>query len=1115
MNRNNIFIFFLLFVGLSQTSNAQSKIYKTDESLIKIIEQYKTNKQFDSLIIWGTNHISLNSGDDKHNLAILHKEIAHAYLEFGNLPFAEREFLMANKYFEQIGEKEKRANVLICLIDLYLKSGNFPAAQSTTNKALLLIDSKKDALLYAKAIGFQGIISWNAGDYEQSFHSHFSSLTYARLAKDSILIAENFKNIGNGYFTFKNYLLANNYYIKALEIYIKKNNFVGIATIYNNLGEIQRDEANYNKAIHYHLLAAKNDSLSNDTHGLAYDFANLMEDYLKLDKLDSAFYYYELAILLANQTTNNHVKAIAYINNALLFKKKGQIKQAEIFYLRAEKIIDKLKSFELQARVYKSLESLYIEQSNYKKAHLYANKFSVSKEKQNSNILLNRIEAIDDLESEIHSEIEKLNNSTSLAKNVYTKQRYSIFIAIFLLVISIVSIIFTYGMYKNMRKKNIQLAIQNKTITKAETNLQLVNKELKSLVNKFQNVVAHLPILVYGRNKKGEIVFWNKEAEKNTQYKATEIIKHKNALKLLIEEKHEFELLENAMKGGSFNWIETSLRSKNGELKRIAWSGVGISAPITDWEDWGIGIDISSRYQFEKYLEREKAVLNSIVNSIPYMIFYKRVDGVYIGANPAFTKFYGHKLDIVGKKDEELYGESEALRFRKIEKQIINNKTTFSEEKWINMPNGEKHLIHTIKFPFVNNHGDILGIVGLSRDITERFEFEQELQRQKEKAENADNLKSAFLANMSHEIRTPLNSIIGFADLLKYTNLTIKQREKYVEYINNSGNNLLNLIDDIIDTAKIEAGQLKIRKGRVFINRLLEEILATHREIRNSTNKHHVELILVKSISDKNLDIYTDSFRLRQILANLINNALKFVDKGHIEFGYKQDGSNLLFYVEDTGIGISEEKHELIFERFGQIESSYKKNFQGTGLGLAISKKLVILLGGKIWLKSEENKGATFYFTIPFVKSKVEENEFKNISELSHYNFNNKTILIAEDDRLNYIVLKNTLEHTKSKIVWKHNGQEAVDYIIEAKANNIKIDLILMDIQMPILNGYEASKIIRKLNENIPIIALTAYALTGEKEKTIVAGCSDYMTKPFKANILLKTISKYLCDEKS
>lgn len=411
--------------------------------------------------------------------------------------------------------------------------------------------------------------------------------------------------------------------------------------------------------------------------------------------------------------------------------------------------------------------------------------------------------------------------------------------------------------------------------------------------------------------------------------------------------------------------------------------------------------------------------------------------------------------------------------------------------------------------PFHNN--DNRGSVITIKDITSRKQYENDLVIARKKAEESDKLKSAFLANMSHEIRTPMNSIIGFSELLAKPGSFDKNKEKYLSFIINSGKSLLNLINDIIDISKIEAGQLKVKPRPVQLNQLLNEIYISHYQINDMKNKPF-ELRMIKAVESDDFNINTDPFRFKQILNNLIGNAMKFTEKGFIEFGYKFQGpTTLLFYVKDTGVGMPKDKLNVIFKRFGQIEQKDDKNQSGTGLGLTISKKLAELLGGEMWVESEEGKGSEFYFTLPYDPELNTADEYgASINGNNDNSLENKVILVAEDEDMNVAYMQEVLSETKAKVLWARNGEEAV----KTAKEHPEIDLILMDIKMPIMNGYDATIKIREFNKDVVIIAQTAYALTGEKDKTIAAGCNYYITKPIEINILLNTLNGFLNSKK-
>lgn len=421
-------------------------------------------------------------------------------------------------------------------------------------------------------------------------------------------------------------------------------------------------------------------------------------------------------------------------------------------------------------------------------------------------------------------------------------------------------------------------------------------------------------------------------------------------------------------------------------------------------------------------------------------------------------------------------------------------------------------------FPCIIYFGPILkkdqfqGIRGFIINMSERIKFEEELRQAKIKAEEADRLKSAFLANMSHEIRTPLNSIMGFADLLDDESLSIEERKEFIDSINLSGKALTNLINDIIDIAKIEASQLKITPSIFELHDLLKEIKKTFDEdIKRKKNKD-ISLDIQYNTSEQ-LFLKTDSSRLHQILNNLLTNAIKFTDTGSVTVSYciRKIGEvrHIQFMVKDTGIGISHEHQEKIFDRFTKIENPKQKQYRGNGLGLAITKNLVELLGGNIWVESEEKKGSTFTFHIPFEQVTVinTENKTEDYTPKEIIDWSNKTILIAEDEESNFRFIKAALQKTHVNIVWVQNGDE----VLEELKKGTKFDAILMDIKMPGLNGLDTTKIIREIQGNsIPIIAQTAFAMSGEKEKCIEAGCNDYLAKPIKQKDLIQSINKNL-----
>jgi PAS domain S-box-containing protein len=400
---------------------------------------------------------------------------------------------------------------------------------------------------------------------------------------------------------------------------------------------------------------------------------------------------------------------------------------------------------------------------------------------------------------------------------------------------------------------------------------------------------------------------------------------------------------------------------------------------------------------------------------------------------------------------------------------------------------------------------EFAGIVSVFENVTQRKNFENELVEAKNKAEDSDRLKSAFLANMSHEIRTPMNAILGFSDLLSTDEYSPEEKMEFIEMIKSSGRLLLNLINDIIDISKIEAGELKIQPSEFKLLDLMEEMSQGFRQQMDRNGKSHVKLLLTHQDELKNALITTDRLRLQQIMTNLLSNAMKFTPEGEIEFGALAINNSYEFFVRDTGIGIPEHKLEVVFERFRQADDSHTRLFGGTGLGLAITKHLIELLNGKIWVESQEGKGTAFYFTLPSGSephSKIVPS--KTISP-SLPDFEGKTVLVAEDVDTNFFLIKTMLKKLNLNVLHASNGLIALDMAVEHQP-----DLIIMDIQMPEMDGSEAFEQIRHQHLNMPVIAITAFAMLGEEKQYLDLGFDAYLSKPLSLDKLVDLLVVFL-----
>jgi len=399
-------------------------------------------------------------------------------------------------------------------------------------------------------------------------------------------------------------------------------------------------------------------------------------------------------------------------------------------------------------------------------------------------------------------------------------------------------------------------------------------------------------------------------------------------------------------------------------------------------------------------------------------------------------------------------------------------------------------------------------IFKLNTELTESLSsikiINEELITAKYKAEESDILKSAFLANMSHEIRTPLNAIMGFTNLLLEPELSREKMEEFIQIIHASSLQLMSVISDLIDISKIEAGQMSIDSEFVNVNNLMNELFVTYKEV---VDPKKLLLNYLPENPDVLIQIKSDGSKIKQVLSKLLNNAIKFTSNGKIEFGYRSSKDFIEFYVNDTGIGITPENQKLIFQRFRQVETTSAREYGGNGLGLSISKALVEKMGGKITVESEFGAGSNFAFTIPFIKIKdtIVHAELKDKS-IRFKTREEKTILIVENEKNNHAYIEELLKSKNIKTLHAWNGKEAVEIV----KNHTDISLVLMDIKMPIMNGYEATQLIKQIRPKLPVIAQTALDFSNNKQQALAAGCDNYLAKPINKDYFMEVINSYL-----
>lgn len=509
--------------------------------------------------------------------------------------------------------------------------------------------------------------------------------------------------------------------------------------------------------------------------------------------------------------------------------------------------------------------------------------------------------------------------------------------------------------------------------------------------------------------------------------------------------------------------------------------------------------DISERVKAEE----EIMMLAHSLKSVNECVSITDMNDKILFVNESFLKTYGYtREELIGKHLGLLRSDNNNPE---ITQEILPEtiRSGWKGELLNKRKDGEEFPIYLSTTTVKDKNGNVIALIGVASDITDRKRFEKELIEARERALESDRLKSAFLANMSHEIRTPMNGILGFTNLLSEPGLSNTELREYIKIIQKSGERMLNTVNDLIDISKIETGQMQVVHSETSIK---EQILNLYNFFYPEAAEKRLNFILRDDIKPENVIIITDIAKLDSILTNLIKNAIKYTEKGTIEIGASLTENKLEVYVKDTGIGIPENRHDAVFNRFEQADFGDTRAFEGSGLGLAIAKAYVEMMGGEIVLKSQPGVGSVFSFFIPveifeedFIFEEYHEEE-KDTDELRKL-----IILIVEDDPVGLQFLKAVLFPYDAEIITAENGLVAV----ETMKNNQDINIILMDLRMPVMDGYEATRQIREFNKQVIIIAQTAFALSGDREKAINAGCNDYISKPIIKNDLYEKINFY------
>ena len=624
---------------------------------------------------------------------------------------------------------------------------------------------------------------------------------------------------------------------------------------------------------------------------------------------------------------------------------------------------------------------------------------------------------------------------------------------------------------------------------------------------KYRQLVTQSPDGIFIVDLSGKFLSVNRSICDNLKYTEKELLS-KNIFDIVPEQYHSThkQRLQTILKGES--------TITNSEYEVVGKDGIAhfvevLSVPYYSGKEivgfQGIARDITERKNAEMIIVESEEKYHRIFENVQDLYYETAMDGRIIEVSPSIRSLSGGQYsreDLIGNSIYEFYSDTEdrlsLLSALKEKGQVNDFEITLKNKNGSLIPCSVSAKIH------LDLRGNPEKIIGSMRDISERKLAESELIKAKNKAEESDRLKTAFLHNISHEVRTPMNAIVGFSELIAEPDLSQQMRNEFVQTIVQSSNQLLSIITQIVSMATIEAGQEKIYEKEISLNSIFKMV---SEQFSSVANKKNISLKYNTALPDHEDKIITDETKLIQIISNLMSNACKFTKQGRIDFGYEVKGRYLEFYFKDSGIGIPQNMFEKIFERFRQVESTLAREYEGAGLGLSISKAYVELLGGKIWLSSKLGEGSVFYFTIPYNKVKMVTTSEKEAPGKNKSVFEKTiTLLVAEDEDNNFMLLTQYLSNANIIVLHAVNGSEAV----EICKKNRQINLVLMDLKMPVMDGYEATKIIKGFRPDLPIIAQTAYSLDTDKFKSLTSGCCDFISKPFKKEALLAMIREHL-----